>query len=155
MSIAAPSVVPSAPLIGWQTLLADLSLILFMVTAAAMASAPVAVLPRAAAPSAPKPPAAAPRAEPLALWRASAGGMGLGAWLATQAPDPRQQLTVTAHYPPGEGQAALEAVRAALAGGSAPVAHARIVLEADAPPGALLVMASLAYDSPVSAERPR
>ena len=86
---------------------------------------------------------------------ASAGGVGLGAWLATQAPDARQQLTVTAHYPPGEGQAALAAVRVALAGGGAPVAHARIVFEADAPPGGPLVMASLAYDSAIPAERPR
>ena len=148
------SAVPPAPLIGWQTLLADLSLILFMVTAAAMASAPAPVA-KTSVPTAPKPPMAAPRAEPLALWRAAAGGPTLGQWLATEAPDPRQQLTLAAHYAPGEGSAALEAVRAALAGGGPRAARARIVIEADAPPGAPLVVASLAYDSALPAERPR
>ena len=150
---AMPSAVSNAPLIGWQTLLADLSLILFMVTSAAMASAPAAA-PHAAS----RPPATVPRAEPLALWRAVPGGEGLGDWLASEAPDARQQLTVTAHYPPGAAGAALDALHATLEGAGGAASHARIVLEADGAPGAPLVTASLAYDhapEPVpAAERP-
>ena len=46
---------------GWQTLLADLAIILFMVTAAALSQSK-----DAAAIAAPQP---SPRSEPLAIWR--------------------------------------------------------------------------------------
>lgn len=139
------SALAGKPLIGWQTLLADLSLILFMVTAAAMASAPPP--PRHPTPVRAVPAPAVARAEPLALWRPAPGGPGLGAWLASQQPDPRQQLTVAAHYAPGEAAAALAAVHRALAGAGPAGGRARIVIEADAPPGtAPALAASLAYD---------
>lgn len=81
---------------GWQTVLADLSLILFMVTATALADQPV-------------PPAAPVRlpaeGEPVAIWRATADGPSLSAWLAAQPADPRQRLTLVGA--PGDSPAVL------------------------------------------------
>ncbi|NBC37490.1 hypothetical protein GTZ99_13120 [Novosphingobium sp. FSY-8] len=133
--------------IGWQTMLADLSLILFMVTAAAMADQPPP--PKPAAPP-PKPALVDPaRAEPLALWREAAGAPSIAAWLTSQQPDPRQQLTITLHYAPGAEQAAMRhaialAGDAARAGGVG--ARARLLLEPSASPGTQQAVATLAYD---------
>lgn len=89
---------------GWQTVLADLSLILFMVTATAVSDAPVEA-PTPAAPA--KLPALG---EPVAVWRSEPGGPDLARWLASQPTDPRQQLTLVAA--PADGAAALaESVR--------------------------------------------
>ncbi len=71
---------------GWQTILADLSLILFMVCASALSTAsPVTGRP-------------GPPPEPLALYRADPGAPPLGQWLREQAADPRQRLTIVATY---------------------------------------------------------
>lgn len=75
---------------GWQTVLADLSLILFMVTATAISDAQPQ--PRSDPPQ-PRLPALA---DPVAVWRAEPGGPGLTTWLADQPPDPRQRLTLVA-----------------------------------------------------------
>ena len=74
---------------GWQTVLADLSLILFMVTATVVSDAPA---------EAPRPaPAALPvLGEPVAVWRSEPGGPSLGDWLAGQPADPRERLTLVA-----------------------------------------------------------
>ncbi|GAA4775098.1 hypothetical protein [Novosphingobium ginsenosidimutans] len=85
---------------GWQTVLADLSLILFMVTAAAVSEAPTQ----------PSPPPPAPvtlpaLGEPVAIWRAAPGGPRLTEWLASQPADPRQRLTLVAA--PADGPALL------------------------------------------------
>jgi len=133
--------------IGWQTMLADLSLILFMVTAAAMAEPPKPAKPAPPRPVVASPPPAVPadpaRAQPVAVWREAPGGVGLGAWLAGQQIDSRQQLTITLHYPPG-GQAqamgdAARLLREAGRGGQS----ARVVME---PTGAWEALAWLAYD---------
>lgn len=86
---------------GWQTVLADLSLILFMVTATAVSDLP---------PRAPKPPPSArvtlpALGDPVAVWRAAAGGPSLAEWLAAQPQDPRQRLTLVAA--PADGPAVL------------------------------------------------
>ena len=112
---------------GWQTVLADLSLILFMVTASAVSQARD------------DPPAPSGRialAEPVAVWRPSPGGQGLAAWLADQPADPRLRLTLHVHARAGEEAAALR-----LAGDAAP--DARIVIDRE--PGPPLE-AILAYD---------
>ena len=87
---------------GWQTVLADLSMILFMVTAAAVSEAP-------AASPAPRPrptPIVLPAlGQPVAVWRARPGGPSLAEWLAGQAADPRQRLTLVAA--PADGPALL------------------------------------------------
>lgn len=111
---------------GWQTVLADLSLILFMATASAVSETPVE-----------PPPAYAPASlpalgEPVALWRQGPGMPGLGEWLSAN-PDPRLRLTILAR--PEQAQAAL--VLAGTAG-----RPARLVLDPDA--GALT--AALTYD---------
>jgi hypothetical protein len=112
---------------GWQTVLADLSLILFMVTASAVNQAPV---------SAPPPPAVLPAlGDPVALWRAEAGAPSLKDWLASAGPDPRLRLTIMA--PAAEAEAAL--MLAAQAG-----RPARILIE----PGATALIAALTYDQP-------
>jgi len=130
--------------IGWQTMLADLCLILFMVTAAAMAEKPEAT----AKPPAPLARLSDPaRAEPLAVWRAKAGGVGLGQWLAAQAPDSRAQLTIVARYPTGGLGAAIDKAHAAAAALGARGDRARLILE-PAAAGDIEVSASLAYDRP-------
>ena len=144
--------------VGWQTILADLSLILFMVTASALAEAPDAPLGNDSnaavhAHAAPKPapipapsPAIAPlpRAEPVAVWRAGEGAPPLPQWLHDVARDPRLRLTITVHYAPGTRAAAL-AEAARLDRQSGPQASsARIVIEPGLPAGA---SAAVGYDA--------
>ena len=120
---------------GWQTLLADLSIILFMVTAAALSQSKDGSgmeLPKASA-----------RSEPLAVYRSAAGAPPLGQWLAAQSPDPRQQLSIVAHYPPGKQQMALTEAAALLAQAGASGMTARLVVE----PGEGGTVATLAYDA--------
>jgi hypothetical protein len=114
---------------GWQTVLADLSLILFMVMAAAVSQAPPA------AEAAPSPPPPLPAlGEPVAIWRAGPGAPRLGDWLAHAGADRQLRLTIVA--PAREAAAAL--ALAAQAG-----RPARIVLESE---GGGAVMATLTYD---------
>lgn len=116
---------------SWQTVLADLSLILFMVTASALGDAPAPKpLPPPAPPAKPAVPALG---EPVALWRDAAGAPALKDWLAQSANDPRLRLTILAT--PENAARAL----ALAANASRP---ARIVLE----PGRSGVEAALVYD---------
>ncbi len=116
---------------GWQVVLADLSMILFMITAAAVAEAP---------PDSPAPTALAAKpslpalAAPVALWQGGAGAPPLADWLKTQPADPRLRLTIVAP---------LDRAEAALALSRAAGRSARIVLESDlaGPP-----VAALTYD---------
>lgn len=135
---------------GWQTSLADLSLILFMVAAAAASRVPL----NAPAAKPASPPANArqisagpsPQAEPLAVYIAAPDAPSLADWLAQQDDDPRHRLTVTAQY--GEGaqaqakalEQALELAREAGRAGR----QARIVVE----PGTGAARAVLAFDAP-------
>lgn len=112
---------------GWQTVLADLSMILFMVTASAASEAP---------PSPPPPPPAATLpalGDPVALWQKGEGGPSLKDWLVSAAPDPRLRLTIMA--PPEQSATAL--ALAASAG-----RPARVLIE----PGTGGVIAALTYD---------
>lgn len=144
--------------IGWQTMLADLSLILFMVTAAAMAepTAPAskaqATHPAPPPPPPPLPPKPAPdlvdptRAQPLAIWREVPGGPGIAAWLASQQPDSRQRLTITLRYPPdGQSHAIVNIARLTQEAG-AMGQNARVIMEPEAAGTPSEVLASLAYD---------
>lgn len=125
---------------GWQTVLADLSLILFMLSASALSQA------GDGADARPVPHTPSPLAEPLAVWREAAGSPALGEWLAAQAPDPRAQLTILAPYGPGGQAAALaQATRLATDAVRAGVT-ARVVVE----PGAGEISATLAYDDPAA-----
>lgn len=125
---------------GWQTSLADLSLILFMLAAAALHDRPPAT--SRPAPDTFRP---APRSEPLAVYDATPGAPALAPWLEQQAPDPRQQLTITARYDatPGARERALaQAARLLVEAGQAGRA-ARIVVE----PGAGPARVALTYDA--------
>ncbi|MFM5954931.1 MAG: hypothetical protein ACKOPE_11620 [Novosphingobium sp.] len=116
---------------GWQTVLADLSLILFMVTASAVSEVPAApvqagsVLPALG--------------EPAAVWRQTPGAPPLATWLAAS-PDPRLRLTIVAA--PAEATAAL---RLADAAGR----PARVLVE----PEASGIAATLTYDQPAPLAR--
>ena len=115
---------------GWQTVLADLSLILFMIMASAVNEAP------AAAPAPPPQPAVLPAlGDPVALWRQAPGAPSLRDWLASAAPDPRLRLTIIA---------APEQAGAALALAAAAGRPARVLIE----PGASGLVAALTYDQP-------
>ena len=118
---------------GWQTLFADLSIILFMVTAAAVSEES-------------EPPVPSAQGTPLALYRAEAGAPPLADWLAAQGPDPRQQLSIVAHYAPGGQEAALAQAQALLHTAGAAGVQARLVVE----PGAGGIVAALAYDDPLA-----
>ena len=87
-----------------------------------------------------------PRGEPLAVYRSGAGAPPLGQWLAAQSPDPRQQLSIVAHYPAGGQQAALAEVAQMLGQAGAAGISARLVVE----PGEGGIVATLAYDLAVA-----
>jgi hypothetical protein len=118
---------------GWQTVIADLALILFMVTAAAMrggtkddASVPVPAL-----------------GEPLAIYRPADGAPPLAQWLAMEAPDARQGLTIVSHYAPGQTEEVTRAAMALAAQAGEAGSEVRIVVE---PGDRSEVMAMLAFD---------
>jgi hypothetical protein len=113
---------------GWQYALADLSLILFMVCALALVEAQKGQTRALAAPPAAKPQAVA-LGEPAAVWRAGPGMPGLAEWIAGQTADPRQRLTIVAHYSAGRAADAFARADAALHGVRKLPATARIVVE--------------------------
>jgi hypothetical protein len=132
---------------GWQYILADLSLILFMVTAAALAStddAPAQAQPAARAAGG-RP--LSPQAAPLALYRAAPGAPPLGQWLRGQSADARQQLTIIAQYASGDQARALSQAAALAQDAGEAGLRARIVVE----PGPGGTTASLAFDAPEAA----
>ena len=126
---------------GWQYLLADLSLILFMITAAVLSQTDdtpkAASRPRQATPL-------SQQGEPTAFYRAEDGAPPLGRWLNEQSTDARQQLTIVAQYVPGELDAALRQADALARDAGAAGSRARIVVE----PGTGGTTATLAYDMP-------
>lgn len=123
---------------GWQVTLADLSLILFIVTASALSQGDTS-------PDAPPAPAQrSATAEPTAVWRP--GGPALAAWLAQQPRDARQLVTIISPYAPtGQERALSLAVALAQEARRAGFA-ARVVVE----PGEGGPSATLAYDQPLA-----
>ena len=90
---------------GWQTVLADLSLILFMITAGAVNDAKHAPLPLSAGLQASPGPVIPALGEPVAVWGSAPGAPPLKDWLARSAGDARLRLTIVA--PPAATQEAL------------------------------------------------
>lgn len=110
---------------GWQYAFTDMALILFMVSAAGLVKRP-----QVAKAATPRPITTAPElANPVGLWRPAPGAPALSEWLAGQSRDPRQRLTIVAHYA-GADAAPISARAAALlretAGAAGPV---RLVVE--------------------------
>jgi hypothetical protein len=120
---------------NWQTIIADLALILFMVTAAAMGSKN---------PEATDNPLPA-RGEPLAVYRPHQGTPPFGEWLAAQAADERQQLTIIGRYQGGDVQFAADAALALASDAAEHGVRSRVLLE---PAENSDVLAVLAFDSP-------
>jgi len=87
---------------GWLTTLTDLSIILFMVTAADLANTEPADGP--AAPDT----QVVTADQPVAIFRPQPDGASLSEWLAAQQQDARLRLTIMVRYGAGERQAALE-----------------------------------------------
>jgi hypothetical protein len=134
---------------GWQYVLADLSLILFMVTAAALAQAQDSRGPGRAAPARTPGQPLSPQAEPLAVYRAGPDAPPLALWLRQQSADPRQQLTIVARYRPGEQARALRAAETLARDAGKAGLTARLVVE----PGTGDTTAALAFDTPGATAR--
>jgi hypothetical protein len=131
---------------GWQLILADLALILFLLTLSALPAAEAETGRRVAAreeDARPRPEVAAAHA----LFRPVAGGPGLGDWLDTQAPDPRATLTIFAVHAPGGEAAAFARAEALAADARARGARVRTIITAGAQAE---IYASLAYDAEVA-----
>lgn len=132
---------------SWQTSLADLSLILFMISAAAI-SRQQGYLRQEKQARVQFREAHAPFAKgtPLAIYIAAPGAPPLARWLAVQASDPRQRVTVTAPYGPAPGDMAQSLAEAGRLASEAEAAghKARIVVEPGMPPARVV----LAFDDP-------
>lgn len=125
---------------GWQTIIADLSMILFMLTASAVTRQD----PKAHAAPAVAAPKAEPRSEPTAVWIAGEGAPPLRTWLAQQPRDPRQQVTITASYAPGAMAEALDKAQAL----AREAGDARVVVEPGLPGAANDLRVVIGYDAP-------
>ena len=124
--------------VGWQYALTDLSLILFLVSASGLAHN------MTASPKPPRPDAMPVVADPVAVWRAGVGAPSLGDWIASQPRDPRQRLTVIAHYKGHDGAAASTQASALLSSAGKVAGQVRIVIE----PGASSdLSAALTWDA--------
>lgn len=131
---------------GWQLILADLALILFLVTLSALANEeahkPVLV------PAREREPEVAPS---QALFRPDPLGPTLREWLSQRPHDARATLTVFAQYSAGERDRVWEQARALSNSAAQEGYSVRVVItqgrESD-------LHASLAYDTPVEAAVP-
>lgn len=112
--------------LGWQVILADLSLILFISTATALGTQPANSI---------------QSAHSQTVFSARMEGGKLADWMASYSPDPREKLRIVILYRPGRLDAALSraasAVRIAAAAGQA----ASVTLEEDAAEGMTAVYA--------------
>lgn len=135
---------------SWQTSLADLTLILFMITAAAVGQQPAKPGKPARSTHAKAAPAPSPQTEPLSVYIAAPDAPPLGEWLDQQAADPRQQLTITARYAPvpGAQERAMAQAESLLAEIGGQGRSARVVVE----PGGGPTTVALAYDVPGGTE---
>ncbi len=125
---------------SWQLILADLALILFLVTAAALTASSSFAEDRSEP---------APTPQPLApaqsLYRAGPGLPGLAQWLEQQPRDPRASLTIVAQFGKGEAEQAWSDARSMAATAEALGVRSRVIIREGA---AYDVYASLAYDQP-------
>lgn len=121
------------PVHGWQVLLADLSLILFITAAATLARTESRRGPYRSAQTAAFPRSGDTVAAAVYRVERGDGPDALRAWIADYSPDPRESLDITILYQPGTFGAATDRagalMRQAQASGQAP----RITLEAATP----------------------
>lgn len=134
---------------GWQLILADLSLILFLVTLSTLAGAEM----RGDAEGNAAPPATADDfsevAAAQALFRPDPLGPTLGEWLSEQSPDPRAMLTIFAKHGDEDREAVWEIAQALADDANGRGFAVRVVVMrrgADSASEAGDIYASLAYD---------
>ncbi len=136
---------------GWQLILADLALILFLLTLSALPAAEAEAERRLAGRDAREKDMRhtySPEiANAQALFRPVADGPSLSEWLAAQPRDPRATLTVFARYLPGDEAAAWDAASALAEDAQASGVAVRTIITAGTR-GELY--ASLAYDEIVA-----
>lgn len=122
---------------GWQLILADLSLILFLVTLTALVSSSAEDAERLGSE-----PYVAPA---QALFRQVEGGPNLAEWLSEQAADPRATLTIIAQHGEGERVNVWREAEALARSAETTGVPVRVVISSGASSD---VYASLAYDAP-------
>lgn len=136
---------------GWQLILADLALILFLLTLSALpaeeAETARGLASRAVQEKAARDAMQGEVAAAQALFRPVPGGPDLSEWLAAQAPDPRATLTIFAVHTPGKEAAAWARAEALAAEARARGARVRTIISAGP---AEEIYASLAYDAPLA-----
>ena len=125
---------------GWRTVLTDLSLILFMVTASVLPEQPGAGTQAAAAPAPNAPALPAERSQPVAVWRPEPGAPSLSQWLASA--DGRALLSLRVTYRSDHAAAVTRAATLADAAGDR---RLRVLVE---PGNSDATEATLAYDAP-------
>lgn len=141
---------------GWQLILADLALILFLLTLSALPAdeADAEAGPRLAVTKAHTEQAGSYRppeiAAAQALYRPVEQGPSLTQWLAAQQPDPRATLTIFAAHAPGGEAAAWLRAQALAAEAQASGTRVRTIITAGATEE---VYASLAYDEMLADSR--
>lgn len=127
---------------GWQATMIDLSLILFLLTAAALTKAGPGTGGGKDTSTADLP-SLSQMDNASAVYSADASAPPFADWLAEQTPDPRQRLTIFASYAEGgEAKASADALRLLSQAGGAGI-NARVVLEAGDEPR---LVAVLGYD---------
>lgn len=137
---------------GWQLILADLALILFLLALSALpATESGRKLAARDTPGKQARPAIAPEiAAAQALYRPIAGGPSLSEWIAAQPRDPRATLTVFVSHRRGEQAAAWAAAKALASDAQSSGVAVRSIITAGVQDD---IYASLAYDA-VMAEAP-
>ena len=147
------SITPSRSGPGWQLILADLALILFLLTLSALPAAEADTGKRLADSDAREKEAQGalmPQVDAAqALFRQVPGGPSLAAWLAEQQPDARATLTIVAVHTRGQEAAAWTRAEALAAEARSQGARVRTIISAGVQDE---VYASLAYDAVVEAE---
>jgi hypothetical protein len=136
---------------GWQLILADLALILFLLALSALPAAEAESGRRLADAEARERDALGviqPEVAPAqALFRPISGGPSLGEWLAAQGPDPRATLTIFAVHIGGSEAAAWQRAEALAAEARASGVAVRVIITAGMHEEAY---ASLAYDAAIA-----
>ncbi|RNJ62525.1 MAG: hypothetical protein EDM03_13915 [Porphyrobacter sp. IPPAS B-1204] len=136
---------------GWQLILADLALILFLLTLSALPAAEATGGQRLADTEAREKEATGALQQEVApaqaLFRPVQDGPSLAMWLAAQAPDPRATLTIFASHTAGGETAAWARAEALAAEARASGTRVRTIITAGAEED---IYASLAYDAVVA-----
>jgi hypothetical protein len=136
---------------GWQLILADLALILFLLTLSALPAAEATpsrrLTDREARERDVKGPLQPEIAPAQALYRPLPKGPSLSQWLAAQAPDPRATLTIIAAHRPGGEAAAWDRAQSLAQEARAVGTRVRTIITVGAEDD---IYASLAYDALVA-----